>query len=359
MPKIKIIHIICSLGYGGAERFLVDLIKFSDHEKFEIKVVTAVRGGPLVQELEKMGIPVQVFEKKTKLGLGVLWKIYRYLRKEKPDIVHTHLFAGDAWGKTAAILARVPIIISTEQNLWWDEGWLKKLCKWILSHWTDKVAAISEAVKNYLIKTEHISKSKIVVIPNGVDTEKFFVSEPQFFVNPIPVVGTIGRLEKQKGHQYLLETLSLLKERQWEAWLIGEGSLQGKLEKQAKQQGIKERVQFLSPTGDILPLLQKMDIFVLPSLWEGLGIVLLEAALAGKPIIASAVDGIKEILENKKTALLVPPASPASLAKAIEWLLEHRQEAQQMALTAQRAVKEKFDIRIIAQDYQKLYLQLM
>lgn len=354
--KIKIIYIITDFNLGGAQRLLLDLIKHLDLKRYDVRVVTVVRGGPLEQEFRELKVPIKIFNKKTKLGLGVLWKIYQYLKKEKPQIVHTHLFAGDSWGRVAAIFARVPIIVSTEHNINLDEGPIKRFVKRVLSYWTNKIIAVSEAVRNYSIQVDKINPKKIEVIYNGICFDKFAPKPKKF--GRMPSFGVVGRLEIQKGHTYLLRALNLIKDRQWKLWIIGEGSLRKKLENQVKELGLEERVSFLGSRHDVPELLSKIDIFVLPSLWEGLGIAVLEAAAMEKPIIASRVGGIPEIIEDKKTGLLVEPRDVKGLAEAIRSMITHEDEAREMGKRAREAVVKKFSVEKMAEAYEELYKEL-
>ncbi len=355
--KIKIVYIICNFAFGGAERFLLDLIKHLNLERYEVHILTIMGGGPLEKEFKDLNVRIQIFKKKTKLGLGILWQIYCYLKREKPQIVHTHLFAGDTWGRIAAILAGAPIIISTEHNTNLDEGLLKRLIKRILSYKTDKIVAVSNAVSDYSIRVDKKKKKKILVIPNGICFEKFVPKAKKF--EHIPILGVIGRLEIQKGHAYLFQALNLVKDIPWKLWLVGEGSLRKKLEKQVKELSLEERVSFLGAQYNVLEILQTIDIFILPSLWEGLGIAVLEAAAMAKPIIASKVGGIPEIIEDKKTGLLVEPKKVTDLGEAIRWMLGHENEANEMGRCARKIVLEKFDIEKMVKEYEKLYERLM
>ena len=356
--KIKIIHIITSLNIGGAEKLLLDLTQNIGREKYEVKVATVIKGGVLVSEFEKAGIEVKIFKKKGKLGMGVIWKIFRYLRREKPQIVHTHLFGGDTWGRIAAILARVPIIISTEHNTNIDEGISKRIVKKFLSFFTAKIIAVSEAVKKYSIQKDHISGKEMEVILNGVQMNKFLSISQKEFGDP-PIIGIVGRLEEQKGHKYLFEALNLLKVIPWTLWIIGEGSKKAELERLAKNLDLRERVMFLGARDNISEILDKIDIFVLPSLWEGLGIAVIEAAAAGKPIVASRVGGIPEIIENERTGVLVESKNVKSLADGLERVLLGEGEALLMGRSARDYVKEKFDIKRMVKEYEKLYERLL
>jgi len=358
MKKIKIIHLITGLNFGGAERLLLDLARGLDSEHFEVKVATVVAGGPLEEEFRAAGVPVRIFKKKSRIGFGVIWKIRKYLRVEAPDIVHTHLFGGDTWGRFAAILARVPVIISTEHNTNLDEGWAKRKVKKFLSFFTKKIIAISEAVQNYSIVRDRISAKKIVVIRNGINLEKFSSLPEKKFGDP-PVIGVVGRLEEQKGHKYLFEALNLIKTIPWILWVVGDGSLKNDLEHLAKDLNLRERIIFLGARRNVPEILSKIDIVVMPSLWEGLGIAVLEAAAAGKPIVASRVGGIPEIISDGETGILVEPGNVKSLADGLEHVLLGKIDAKDMGARARKMVEEKFSVEKMIQEYEELYTELV
>lgn len=358
MEKIKIIHIITSLPFGGAENMLLDLVGGLDPKRFEVRVATVVGSGPLEEEFQAAGVPVRVFKKKGKLGFGVIWKIKKYLRAEAPDIVHTHLFGGDTWGRFAAILARVPVIVSTEHNTNLDEGWMKRKVKKFLSFFTKKIIAVSEAVRNYSVVHDKISAKKIIVIKNGIDFGKFSSLPEKEFSDP-PVVGVVGRLEEQKGHKYLFEALNLIKTIPWVLWVVGDGSLKNNLERLAKDLNLRERIIFLGARRNVPEILSKIDVAVLPSLWEGLGLVILEAAAARKPIVASCVGGIPEIISDGETGILVEPGNVKSLADGLEHVLLGKVDAQKMAARAREMVREKFSVGKMVEEYEKLYDGLM
>lgn len=358
MQKIKIIYIITSLNFGGAERMLLDLVKNLDKERYEVKLATVVSGGSLVDEFRDAGIEVNIFQKKSKLGFGVIWQIYKFLKQENPKIVHTHLFGGDTWGRLAAILARVPVIISTEHNTNLDESWFKRKVKKFLSLFTKRIVAVSEAVRQYSLAVDHINKKKIVVILNGIEVEKFIAISEKKYSSP-PIIGVIGRLEKQKGHEYLFEALNLIKTIPWVLWVVGDGTLKGRLERLAQDLSLRERIIFLGARRNIVEILSQIDIFVLPSLWEGLGLAALEAAAAGKPIVASRIGGIPEIIEHEVTGILVEPKNVKSLADGLERMLLGEVEAKEMGKRAREVVVQKFSVEKMVREYEKLYEELV
>ncbi len=386
--KIKLTHIICSLGYGGAERFLIDLIKNTDREKYEISVLCVIKGGPLVEELELNGTKVFIIGKKTKLGILTIWKIYKYLKKEKIQIVHTHLFAGDAWGRIAAILARTPIIISTEHSVNFNEGIIKRLVKKFLSYFTDKIIAISQTVKENSQKRDWINSKKIEVIYNGIDLDKFSKLDFRFHGNDKEknenniTLGFVGRLEKEKGAEYLIKALHLCHPRpaserginsgeNLKLKILGDGTQRKNLETMSNQFGLKDKIEFLGFKNNPANFYQEIDILIIPSLWEGLSIVALEAMASGIPIIASNSGGLKEIIENDsayggslsaagtgakggKTGLLFESRNSKDLAEKILWAIKNYDKMNSMAEKAKIKV-EDFDIKKKAKEYERIY----
>ena len=171
------------------------------------------------------------------------------------------------------------------------------------------------------------------------------------------IILTVGRLVEQKGQKYLLEAFAELKNNEnFELWIVGEGPLRAVLEQQAKELNIEKQVKFLGACRDIPILLSQASLFVFPSLWEGLGIAVLEAAIAKVPIVASAVDGILDIIEDNETGYLVEAGDSEDLQFTIEKMLSNPGRAKFMADVAYAKVKNNFDIKVVARKYEELYL---
>jgi len=358
--KINLAFVLCSLNFGGAEKLVLDLIKNLDKQKFNIHLLTIKGSGDLLSQFQETRAKIILFDKKSKIGLKTIWQLFRYFKKEKIEIVHTHLFAGDTWGRIAACLARVPVIISTEHNVNLDEGYFKKLIKRILSHFTKKIIAVSAAVKDYQIKTEKIPAQKIEVIYNGINLQKFPYFTDYVFHQATPTLGIIGRLEVQKGHLLLLQALSLVcqKHPAVKLMIVGQGSEQNNIQTIITKLGMEKSVIWQKPQADIIPYLAKLDLLVAPSLWEGLGIVVLEALACGVPVIASKVDGIKEIIVDGKNGFLFEKGNQQELAAKIINLINHPENLEQIRKSGSETIKQKFDIVDISQKYQKIYLDL-
>lgn len=364
--KIKIIYVTAALEVGGAEMFLLDLVKHLDKDKFAPAVATVVGGGKLESLFRATGVPLYIYGSKPRCcyvgGFLTFFQLWALFRRERPQIVHTQLFGPDFWGRLAAWLAGVPIILTTEQNINVDQSKLREWLKKLTYKLADGVAAISTAVKNYTIKEYNVLESKIVIIPNDVDVAEM---EKRLKIKDLrldksasdkKILLTVGRLVEQKGQKYLLEAFGLLKNREnLELWLAGDGILRAELEVQAKKLGIASQVKFLGTRSDIPQLLAQADIFVFPSLWEGLGIAVLEAAIAKKPIVASSVDGILDIIKSGKSGLLVPPGDSQALSASIEFMLNHPEQAKLMVEEAYEQVKNNFDIKAVVKKYQNFY----
>lgn len=358
MPgKIKIAYILPTLDKGGAERFTVDLILGLDRQLYDPILILFKRGGEWLAELTAENIPVLVLEKRYLFDLGNFHRLFSALAGFKPDIVHTQL-GGDWYGRLAAKLLKVPVIVSTEQNINSDEGWLRNTLKRLTNPFADRIIAISQAVKEDIIKRYKAKPEKIAVIPNGVRIAGFSALAKGRAARPVPIGGTIGRLEPQKGHGILIKALKKI-DKDFRFLIAGEGKLYHPLKRQIEEDGLAGKVDLVGPV-QTPSFLGTIDFFVLPSLWEGLGIVILEAGLAGLPIIASAVDGIKELIDEE-TGWLVPAGDEEALAEKIDWLLSHLSDPEvgRRCGKLQEKIRERFDIAKIASDYQKTYQDLL
>jgi len=359
--KIKIIHIIDAMSVGGAQTFLINLLKGLDPEIFEFKVITIIEKGFLAQDLEKLGIEVVHLQKKGKIGFSLIYKLTKFLKQEKPDIVHTHIFGADTQGRIAAFLARVPIIISTEHNVNPDQGLIKRLVKKILSLITFKIIATSAAIRDYSIKNDKIAADKFALIHYGIDLDAFlFRGFKEIDLQNIRA-GVIARLELQKGHTFLIQALPeiIKKYPGFNLQIIGEGHLEGQLKNEVAKLNLQKNAQFVGVRHDMAQVLNNLDIVILPSLWEGQGISILEAQAVGVPVLAANVDGIKEIVLDKQTGLLFFAQNPRAIFSCVDSLLSNPELIKQMLPKARQLVEEKYSLKQMIANYQKFYLAII
>ncbi len=371
--KINLLHIVNGLAIGGGELKLLELVKNlveKRADKYNVTVCSVGQGGTLQPEFERLGIKVFVIEKKHKFDLSQVFKVRKIIKEEKVDLVQTTLFYADVIGALAAKLAGVKAVIS------WDtvshppdsfEARLRhKLSYQFCMRFVKKIVAVSEGVKKYLVEERKIDSGKIDIIHYGIDLSSFktrngFLDKKTRSKLGIPdhkiVIGTVARLEIQKGHKYLIEAAPGIISKFPDVVFVfaGDGTLRQELELQVNALGLREHFRFLGFRKDVKELLFAFDIFVLPSLFEGLPNVILEAMASGRPIVASAVDGTPELLEHKETGLLVPPKSPQALQSALLNLLEKEDKGQKLGQQAKRMAEQKFSFEQQFQKFEKVY----
>ena len=349
-----------SLDKGGAERFLIDLIINLDQEVFEPSLILFKWGGEWLKELAVHEIPVKIFNKKYKLDFFNFRQILLAVKEIKPDIVHTQL-GGDIYGRLAAKILKVPLLLSTEQNVNPDEDFLHHFLKKITSHWTDRIIAITKAVQADLLARYQVEPEKIVVIPNGLAINKFLIhsknlAEGNRLADRPLIFGNMGRLSPQKGQTILINAWAKLKNNRIDCLIAGSGKLEGEFKKLINNLNLENKVKLIGLVSTPETFLGSLDAFILPSLWEGQGLVLLEAGLVGLPIIASAVDGIKELIDET-TGWLVPAGDAVALAAQVDWLADnlHNPEVINRTERLRSRIITYYDIKKIAVDYETLY----
>ena len=366
MPeKTKLVHILPSLDRGGAEKIVVDLITSLDLEKFSPHLILFKRGGFWEDKLRAHNIPLTILKKHGRFDLYNFWQLIKTLKKIKPTIVHTHL-GGDIYGRLAAKLLKIPIIISTEHNVnYYEPLYLSYLKRWTAA-WADKVVAVSQAVKDDSLKRYGLKDSQVPIIYNGLDLSEFSSSnkplDQSLAVNSprTIIIGTIGRLSPQKGHLSLIQAAAQAQSRNWVIKIAGEGKSRAELIKKIKKAGLENQIKLVGLVDKPAEFLNSLDIFIFPSLWEGLGIAVLEAAACGLPIISSQADGLKEII-NEDNSFTFPGGDIQALAEKIDWISKNFNEAivQQKALAAQTMVRQNFSLSKSVQAYENLYLSLL
>jgi glycosyltransferase involved in cell wall biosynthesis len=365
---IRVVHVINSLKLGGGERFVHDLVTHLDPGRFQSHVLCLYRTGEFACGLESLGIPVQVLGVERKLGPQGLYVVWQALRRLKPHILHTHLPEACWYGLPSAWLARVPVRIAHLQNCHWH--WPKKLrlLDRGASMFATKSVACSEAVRRFYQNELSYRGANLKVVYNSVDLKRFqglagrskarhLLGLPQDAL----IVICIASLEEQKGHRYLLEAMLNVRAALPETLLllVGDGSLRQKLEQEVERKKLAPNVRFLGQRTDIPLLLAASDLFVLPSLWEGLPLVLTEAAAAGLPTVATYVDGIPEIIKDNVTGSLVSPENSERLAEAMLKLLRDPSSRREMGKRAREFAGQQFSIDRITRDIESLYCELL
>jgi len=363
MRKTNILYVITSLGLGGAENLLVAYLKRLDSNKYNF-FVCALREKPddLLSEIAKHA-EVTILGVKNKFNPSVIFQLRELIKKIQPDIIHTHLFQARFYTTIAHVFSRRTILITHKHNNVNPKKHNIFIFLEMLSIlFNKKVIAISQSVKKSLMKFELVPSKKIFVLPNGIDYQKFYESalSKQYSNNKPMTIGTVCRLEPQKGLSYLLLAMKsiLIKFPQTRLEIVGDGSLLGELQDLSKKLGISNSVFFFGKFAKVIPFYNRMDIFVLPSLYEGFGIVLLEAMAAGIPVVATNVDGIKEVIIHGESGILVPPKNPEAIASAVINIIENPQFAED--LIEQGFIRSKlFDIQEHVMKIENFYSNLL
>lgn len=349
MKKIKVLYVITSTGFGGAERLLLSYLKLLDRSKYDF-YVCSLREKPddLQKELSEYSHLINL-KIKNKFNVLVVPKLIKVINRIEPDIIHTHLFQARFYTTIAHFFSKKPILITHKHN---NVNLIKHnifiILEMISIFFNDKVIAISNAVAQSLIKLEFVPSKKIFILHNGIDFQKFYKiadNKPISSSSKI-TIGVVCRLERQKGILYLLLAMKIILAKFPTAKLeiVGDGSLLEELEKFSKKIGISNSVKFFGKFADVIPFYKRMNIFVLPSIYEGFGIVLLEAMAAGVPVVATSVDGVKEVVNDGEDGVLVRPKDPQAIADAVIKIIENDQLTERLVMTGYRRA-ELFDIR--------------
>lgn len=358
---------------GGGQTALLLLAEHLDPQRFEVFVCSASEG-PLVEDVRSRGLThIPVFMSKT-FSFRTVRRVAAALEKNRIQILHTHGGTAGFYGRWAARRTRVPVIVHTLHGihyLHYRNPFLKRLYIYLermYSRFTDGLILVSRADLGSAKKHKLAPDDKMFVIQNGIDL-RLSRSEADAQKKKLelglgpgqPVVGTVARLDRPKGIIYLLKAAEEIFRTFADAKIVvvGEGPLGKKLRKRAHEMRLEDKFFFLGERKDAPEILAFFDIFVLPSLWEGLPFVLVEAAILGKPIVATAVDGVTEIIEDGKTGVLVPAKDPRALAGAIIQLLWDKDRASHLAERAKSVIPARFPLRRMVEQNQNLYLELL
>jgi len=369
-PPVNLLFLITDLKYGGAQTVLLYLLDYLDLEKYHPQVACLYGGDlPVAAALRAKGICVTDLKMSHSWRLDALWRLYRLLRREQVTILHASLFHASLAGRLVGRLARVPVILTWRQNVSLGGRWREVINKWT-SKLDDFVVAVSEPARQAELKNAGFPKEKIELIYNCIDIDLYTQTEPgeweamreSFGIPPNTfLIGFVGRLHLQKGIDTLLEAFSQFAGDHTEARLliVGDGELRSRLEIMAGSLGISGQVKFVGVRRNIPEILASLDLFVLPSRWEGLPLALLEAMAACLPVVATAVGGTPEVVIDGETGLLVPPGDPDALAQAIVFLIENPELRKKMGQAGRKRVAEHFTIQETVRKTEALYQKLL
>jgi glycosyltransferase involved in cell wall biosynthesis len=290
------------------------------------------------------------------------------IRRERINLVHAHLYHANLFGRLAARRAGVPCVISIH-NTYTHPKWHRRLTNWWLARHTAAILAGSTEIRRDILRYDRVPEQLLEVIPNSVDLSrsesKLSREEARAALNleaTAYVLGTVGRLEEQKGHRFLLEALARLRAQGLDMvlLLVGAGREEPALRAQAELLGLgEEELRFLGTRNDLGDLFRAMDLFVMPSLWEGLSLAMLSAMAAGLPVVATDVGGVAEVLGRDERGLVVPPGDATALATRIGWCHANREECFRLGAEAASHVRSSYSDQAMVARVEAVYERVM
>jgi glycosyltransferase involved in cell wall biosynthesis len=366
-------YLINQLGYGGAQRLILDLVRHIDRDRFEI--VVAMFGGRrcLYDDFCALGVEIVDFGARGKFDLSALMQFCDYIQRRSVDILHAHLPYSGIVARTLGKLAGVPAIVYTEQNMQDSFHPLTRIGNRLTQPLSDVYTAITNGVEESFFDDSETFSMEVwnagrrhFTIYSGVDIGKIdraieasdiASGHPEIDLAPGFNLACVARLHPNKGYPYLIRAMEKVKSRYPDVRLLilGDGDLRGQLEQMVSDLGLKEHISFLGYREDVYEILAAVDCFVLPSLHEGFGIAIAEAMAASKPVIATDIPAVREVVADKCTGLLVPAGNAEALAQAIIELIEHPDLVQEFGQNGRERVEKLFSIQSVTTQYELLY----
>jgi sugar transferase (PEP-CTERM/EpsH1 system associated) len=358
--KIHIVHVIYRFDTGGLENGIVNLINRLEESSYKHSIITLCgRSELFCQRIKTDNVEYFDLAKKPGQDLGMFLRLNRLLVSLKPDIFHTRNTATIEC-QVIAWWRRIPLRIHGEHG--WDVNDLggsnlryRKLRR-VLKPFIHQYIALSSEAVIYLQSHIKISNSKIQHICNGVDYSKFSPNAAP--VKSSFVVGCVGRLEAVKNHQLLVKAFALVKintDKNIKLHLIGDGSLATAIKQQCKENNIEDDVWMPGNREDVDTLMKSFDVFILPSLAEGISNTILEAMAVGLPVIATKVGGNPDLIENNKTGFLVNPDDPKEMADKITCYINNAATLKTHGENSRTRVEQTFSLEVMTQKYQTVY----
>ncbi len=377
MKKINLMHIIGRLPVGGAENLLLTVARNIDRDRFNLTVCCLDGEGRVAEKIRQEGFRVVCLGGARRRHLyRKVFGLMKILRQEEIDIVHTHLYQADLWGRLIALLAGVPVVCRTEHgdvSSFKNKPFYFRAAEYSgFNSMLDRLGAgvifISDAQKRAFEKHGR-NTGEHFLIHNGIDTDKFsdgrerkHTGAGMKYAENSVVIGVIARLSSsRKGQNYLLPAMRKILNRypQTRLQVIGDGEDEGGLKYLAKCLKLDRNISFLGMRDDIPELLEGMDILVQPSITEPLGLSILEGMYSGLPVVATDVGGIPEIVRHGETGFLVPPKDPDALADSIMKLIRDRDMAREMGKKGRETVMNGFTGKVYSKKLEKLYTSLL
>lgn len=370
------VHTLPVISGSGINTFLT--MKGLDRNKYEVDLACAP-GGTLIDRVKEEGLgffPINHFRQKISPlhDLLALFELTRLMRQKRYDIVHTHNSKAGFIGRLAAKIAGIPIIVHTIHGFAFHEyerpprRVLFILLERLAARLCDKLITISEPLKEWGLRLKIGRPEKYVTIYSGIEAEKFKINininekKGELGISSEEkVIGVVAKLWEGKGHETILEAApQVIKEIPDVRFLfVGEGYLRDRLKARVRKLGLSDKIIFTGFRTDIPEITATFDVALLVSLFEGMGRVLLEAMVLGKPVVATKVGGIVDVVRDGETGILIPPRDANALAKAIVTILKNEELARRMGEAGKRRIDERFTAKTMVEKISEVYEELI
>lgn len=358
--RIRVARVISGLWPGGVEKKLTGILPRLDQSRFAMSVVCLRKEGELAPQLRAEGIPVTLCRVKTRWSPTGLWALSRFLKQQRIDIVHTHMYRSNITGTVAARMAGVPRVISQIHNV---DNWDDRRQIWMdrkVSKYRDCTVFVSNAVRDDYLDHIFVPSEKQAVIYNGVDTEFYKPGSRDDWLPGSIVVGAAARLVPQKGLEHIVRAAAdpIFQERGVRFYIAGDGPERENLERQAGESGAGDFFRILGFQSDIRRFFRNIDVFAMPSYKEGFSNALVEALACGVPAVATTVGGNTEVLRNGQNGYLVAPGNYAAFREAIVNITGDTEVRRRMSEQALMTVR-RFSQKAMIEQTETLYLTLI
>lgn len=353
---LKILHVDPERGWGGGERQVIGLIEYLARRGHANHLLCRPDGA-LARAAEKIGTKTHPLKLCNDFDLRPVWGVRRLIRDEAYDVIHFHTKRAHALSLWLGGASRAARVVTRRMDYPPRGGWYDRR---LYNREVDGVVAISRGIAS-ILAAAGVRREKIRVIHSGVDPAPFEKTAPARPAGAAPVVGSVAVLEERKGHGFLLAAAAELKRqgRRVSYRIAGTGSEEERLRAASKMLGLGADVEFAGFIADVPAFLSTIDVFVLPSLFEGLGVAALEAMAAAKPVVASDVGGLPELVLDGRTGRLVPPGDAPALARAIAEILERPDRGRAMGEEGRTRVTREFTMERMAEQNESYYYELI
>lgn len=365
--RLNVLMLALNSSIGGTEQMILSLLRHLNKERFNCTLCTLVGDGTLVAEARRSGIRAVDLRMRGPLDLRIVGKLKALIKDGRVDILHTYLYHANILGRIMGRFLDVPAVISTQRS---TDNW-RLFYHRLIDRWTagmaDVIISNSLAGKRRLVQIEKIPDDKIKVIYNGIEVNAAAAEKRGAalrrslgIAEGAPVIVTVANLKHSKGLSYLVRAMPHVVRFYPEVKLVvvGYGPLKTELEDLAKELGVGKSVIWAGYQSDAVGHISFCDIFVLPSLWEGTPVALMEAMALGKPVIATEVGGVAEIVDHFRNGFLIPPRDTVWLYEAVLTLLSNPLLRRRFGQKAREKIEKDFPLHTMVRETEELYLRL-